>query len=103
MKVVLILRFAILTCIFLGGLLAIIATAGKEWQKIENEKISVRYKITETNTLGLWKYCFTKTLVFHFSQDKQKESTCKSVNDLLDLVKIFGKNTKKLEGKSSFK
>ena len=35
MAFILVLQVAILTCIFLGILLAIIATAGKEWENIK--------------------------------------------------------------------
>lgn len=67
MKVVLILRFAILTCIFLGGLLAIIATAGKEWEKYEIDGIDGKV------TFGLWDYCGRNRIT----------STCLSLNDAL--------------------
>lgn len=67
MKVVLILRFAILTCIFLGGLLAIIATAGKEWEKYEIDGIDGKV------TFGLWDYCGRSRIT----------STCLSLNDAL--------------------
>ena len=49
----LILRVVIMVCIFLGRLFAIIATAGKEWQKYE--EIGYRYRKT-TYYAGLWEY-----------------------------------------------
>ena len=101
MKVTLILRFAILICIFLGGLLAIIATAGKEWQKLGIEQIG--YHKTRTDTLGLWEHCVKVTThILQFSQVKQEETTCQSINDFLDLLKEFVENTRELEGNSFF-
>ena len=49
----LILRVVITVCIFLGRLFAIIATAGKEWQKYE--EIGYRYR-KSTYYAGLWEY-----------------------------------------------
>lgn len=53
MTSVLVLRIAILACVFLGGLFAIIAAAGKEWQKKEVQSGFVTKKIT----IGLWETC----------------------------------------------
>ena len=53
----LILRVVLLVCIFLGGLFAIIATAGKEWLK--REDIYDGYD-KSTYTAGLWDYCFNE-------------------------------------------
>ena len=51
----LILRIVLLVCIFLGGLFAIIATAGKEWLKRDGIYDGYdRY----TYTAGLWDYCY---------------------------------------------
>lgn len=47
-------------CIFLGGLLAIVATAGKEWLKRENidyENFDYGYS-KRTYTAGLWEFCY---------------------------------------------
>ena len=53
MTSVLVLRVAILACALLGGLFAIIAVAGKEWQKKE-----VQFGfITKKATIGLWETC----------------------------------------------
>ena len=49
-----VLCIAILSCVFLGGLFAIIAAAGKEWHKIETQISSTRKR---TITLGLWDIC----------------------------------------------
>ena len=64
---ILVLRVAILSCIFLGVLFTIIATAGKEWEKYKIDGIDAKV------TFGLWDYC---------ARDRQS-STCFSVNDLL--------------------
>lgn len=53
MTSVLVLRIAILACVFLGGLFAIIAAAGKEWQKKEEQSGFVTTKAT----IGLWEAC----------------------------------------------
>ena len=45
-----ILRTALLTCIILGLLFAITATAGKEWQVYVNER-------GDEYTIGLWQAC----------------------------------------------
>ena len=60
MKSILALRIAILACAFLGGLLAIIAVAGTEWQKLEHRvKVFTMDAIPRkfVVTIGLWKYC----------------------------------------------
>ena len=67
MTFTLVLRVAILSCIFLGVLFVIIATAGKEWEKYEIDFIDFKA------TFGLWDYCI---------RDSQT-SFCFSVNDLL--------------------
>ena len=51
---ILVLGVAILSCMFLGGLFAIIAVAGKEWHKIETQISSNRKR---TITIGLWDIC----------------------------------------------
>ena len=51
---ILVLRIAILSCVLLGGLFAIIAAAGKEWHKIEIQISSTRKR---TITIGLWDIC----------------------------------------------
>ena len=53
MTSVLVLRIAILACVFLGGLFAIIAVAGREWQKKEVQD----GLITKKATIGLWEAC----------------------------------------------
>ena len=52
------LRLAILGCIFLGSLVAIAATAGKEWEKIEYANSGL-YDDGKKNTvtIGLWESC----------------------------------------------
>ena len=70
MTFILVLRVAILSWIFLGVLFAIIATAGKEWEKYEIDGIDGKV------TFGLWDYC---------ARDRQT-STCLSINDLLKLL-----------------
>ena len=57
MAIILIIRVALLACIFVGGLFAIIATAGKEWQKHETKE----FHVTETYTVGLWDFCVKRT------------------------------------------
>ena len=47
----LVLRVVLLVCIFLGGLFAIISTAGKEWLK--RDGIYYGY-----GRAGLWDYCY---------------------------------------------
>ena len=73
MKNPLILRVAFMNCIFLGGLLATIATSGKEWQKLEG--IGITY------TAELWEYCYKET--YHDDSDTR----CVSVNDILRYIK----------------
>ena len=67
MTFILVLRVAILTCIFLGVLFVIIATTGKEWEKYEIDGTDGKV------TFGLWDYC----------GGNRKTSTCASVNDPL--------------------
>ena len=84
----LIARIAILACIFLGELLAIFATAGKEWEKFEKQINShyryyyphvVNYEefILGYNT-GLWEYCTNEEDDLGI-----KTTRCVSVNDEL--------------------
>lgn len=79
---------AILSCIFLGGLLAIITTAGKEWQKIKKSKsrefssyyeyyINPEEFILGYNT-GLWEYCTTEE-----DDIGAARTRCISINDEL--------------------
>ena len=53
-----ILRVVLMVCIFLGGLFAIIATAGKEWLK--KQDICDGYG-KSTHTAELWDYCYKDT------------------------------------------
>lgn len=73
MTFTLVLRVAILSCIFLGVLLAIIAVAGKEWEKYEIDFIDFKA------TFGLWDYCTrgSQTSVYFSVNDllKQWESS----------------------------
>ena len=66
MAFILVLRVAILTCIFLGVVFAITATAGKEWVKYETDGTSNKL------THGLWDSC-----------TRGQSSTCLSINDIL--------------------
>lgn len=50
---VLTIRIVLLTCISIGGLTSIIATAGKEWEKLETG-IGTSMK---KKTYGLWYFC----------------------------------------------
>lgn len=81
-------RIAILACIFLGGLLAVIATAGKEWQKFKkskNREFRMYYEYFRNPEefilgykTGLWEYCKTE------EDDRGAARTrCISVNDKL--------------------
>ena len=67
----LILRIVLLVCIFLGGLFAIIATAGKEWQKREDIHDDFG-KITYT--AGLWDSCYKISHYF------DSVTSCSSLN-----------------------
>ena len=52
------LRLAILGSIFLGALVAIAATGGKEWMKIEGTYYGPYYDWKKyTVTIGLWEHC----------------------------------------------
>ena len=84
----LIATIVILACILLGGLLAIAATAGKEWEKFEKQINSnyryyypyvVNYEefILGYNT-GLWEYCTNEEDDLGI-----KTTRCVSVNDEL--------------------
>ena len=84
MTFILVLRVAILTCIFLGVFSAIIATAGKEWEKYEIDGID------GTVTFGLWEYCGRN----------RKTSTCLSVNyplKELEKAKLIESSAKGME------
>ena len=70
MAFVLVLRVAILSCIFLGVLFAIIATAGKEWEKYEIDVIDTKI------TFGLWDNCARN----------RETSACSPVNDALKFL-----------------
>ena len=64
---------AIATCTVLGELLAIIATAGKEWEKFET-KVNVSGIVKEVLwTYGLWEYC--------------QDSKCRSIKKFNELRK----------------
>ena len=80
MAFILVLRVAILTCIFLGVVFAIIATAGKEWVKYEIDGTSNKL------THGLWDYCA-----------RGQSSACLSINDVLkqfERAKLIERSTK---------
>ena len=83
----LILRVFTLSCIFLGGIFAIIATAGKEWQIFESH-VSYRVgyssyrNVTVTNKFGLWEYCTDDTYFGYRSRPN-----CKPVNNKLNSIK----------------
>ena len=74
----LILRVVIMVCIFLGGLLAIVATAGKEWQKQEN--INYRHG-KSTYYAGLWEYCSKQSYYY------DSYTTCSPVDEVLKMMK----------------
>lgn len=74
----LVLRVVIMVCIFLGGLLAIVATAGKEWQKQENSKY--RYA-TSTYYAGLWEYCSKQSYYYNLY------TRCSPVDEVLKMMK----------------
>ena len=65
----LILRVVLMVCIILGGLFAITATVGKEWQKREGIDGSI---FTE----GLWEYCYYNN----------SEAICSPVDEMLKLM-----------------
>ena len=84
----LIARIVILVCIFLGGLLAIVATAGKEWEKFEKQ-INSNYRYYYPNVVNyeefilgyntrLWEYCTNEEDDLGI-----QTSRCVSVNDEL--------------------
>ena len=75
MENVLIIRIVTLTCISVGGLTSIIATAGKEWEKFET---GTRI---EKETYGLWYYCL--------------DSECRPTKELYE-------NRKSLRGRSLY-
>lgn len=86
MTFILVLRVAILSCIFLGVLFAIIATAGKEWEKYEIDGIDAKV------TFGLWDYCVRE----------RQTSTCFSVNDLLKTLESAKLIKSRAKGKYLF-
>ena len=101
----LILRVVILTCMFLGELLAIIAIFENKWQKYALKGHS---NVLVLNA-GLWEYCMTEYQTL-FYQHNQKETTCKSVsyfltelNELNSMNLLITKeNIKKNEGNYFF-
>ena len=70
-----ILRAVLMICIILGGLFAIIATVGKEWQKREG----IDGRII---TSGFWKYWY----------DNDSETICSPVDEMLKLMMIYTLN-----------
>lgn len=80
MEIILILRVAMLACIILGELLAIVATAGKEWQEYEFRSSTNAY----TFIYGLWKY-YEKWPPSY----RERKSGCMSVNYLLKTLNLF--------------
>ena len=78
---VLILRFAIQNCLFLGGLLAIIAIFKSNWQKYAAED---QFNAIIVNA-GLWEYCTTHYPASLY-QHNQKQTRCGSVNDILNAL-----------------
>ena len=70
-----ILRVVLMICIILGGLFAIIATVGKEWQKLEDIDGSII-------TAGFWEYCY----------DNDSETICSPVDEMLKLMMIYTLN-----------
>lgn len=80
MAIILILSVVMLACITLGELLAIVATAGKEWQKYEFRSSANAH----TLTYGLWKYCEKWSPSY-----RERKSGCMSVNDLLKTLNVF--------------
>ena len=84
MAIILILRVALLVCILLGGLFAILATAGKEWQKFE-QQFSYRYDnpivIKEKYYAGLWEFCYARAILY------QLHTICAPVNSQSRLLK----------------
>ena len=74
----LILRVVVMVCIFLGGFLAIVATAGKEWQKHEN----IRYRYAKrTYYAGLWEYCSKESYYYN------SHTRCSPVDEVLKMMK----------------
>ena len=73
----LILRVALMICIFLGGLLETIATAGKEWQKLDGNY--------NTYTAGLWEYCYYYKETYYYYY--YSETRCAPINDILRYTK----------------
>ena len=66
-----------MVCIFLGGLFAIISTAGKEWQKYED----IRYRYSKiTYYAGLWEYCSK-------FENYNSYTKCSPVDEVLRLMK----------------
>ena len=80
MAIILILRVVILACIFLGGRLAIFATAGKEWQKYEFRSSTNAH----TFKYGLWKYCEKWTPSY-----RERKPEYMSANDLSKTLNVF--------------
>ena len=67
MAIILIRRVSILVCILLGGLFAVHATVGKEWQKFE-QKFPYGYVnprlVKEKYYAGLWEFCSTHVISY---------------------------------------
>ena len=87
MVFILVLRIAILACIFLGLLFTITATAGKEWDKYESD-------IKET--FGLWEFCVQSNGL------ASSGSSCSSINDLLEGFKRFNLIESSVKGNDCF-
>lgn len=87
MTLILVLRVAILSCIFLGVLFEIIATAGKEWEKYQIDGIDVKV------IFGLWDYCGQNRVT----------STCLPVNDALKELEKANLIESSTKGKDFFK
>ena len=105
MAIILMLRVAILSCLFLGGLFASIAIFENKWQKYA---VTDQYNHIILNA-GLWEYCITQYQA-SFYQYNKKETRCRSVNNFLiglnelesmNLL-ITKKNIKKIKGNYFF-
>ena len=89
MAIILIRRVSILVCILLGGLFAVHATVGKEWQKFE-QKFPCGYdnpRVVKKYYAGLWKFCPTHVISY------LQYTICGPVNSQLKSLKnsITGK------------
>lgn len=105
MAIILMLRVAILSCLFLGGLFTSIAIFENKWQKYA---VTDQYNHIILNA-GLWKYCITQYQA-SFYQYNKKETRCRSVNNFLiglnelESMNLLStkKNIKKIKGKYFF-